>query len=66
MLKERVAGVINAEMEGIRERYAEILSRDEGSGGGVLTSVVEMGGEKARRSAEGTMEVVRGAVELGV
>ena len=58
--------MINDEMEGIRERYREILSKDGEDGGADLRGVVEMGGEKARRSAEGTMEVVREAVELGV
>lgn len=66
MLKERLAMAINDELGEVRERYAQIMSRTDKDGGAYLREVVEHGGEKARRSAEGTMDLVRGAVELGI
>lgn len=61
VLKERVAGAVSGEMEGVRERFEEIMGR----GGGFLEGVAEEGRGKAWESAEGTMRVVRGVVELG-
>ncbi|KAK4217329.1 mitochondrial tryptophan--tRNA ligase [Rhypophila decipiens] len=65
-LKGKLAGRINDELGGVRERYAAIMGRTERDGGEYLREVVEFGGKKARESAEGTMEIVRAAVELGI
>ncbi|KAM7223582.1 mitochondrial tryptophan--tRNA ligase [Rhypophila decipiens] len=65
-LKGKLAGRINEELGEVRERYADIMGRTERDGGEYLREVVEFGGKKARESAEGTMEIVRGAVELGI
>ncbi|KAK0629822.1 hypothetical protein B0T17DRAFT_526647 [Bombardia bombarda] len=59
-LKNRVAEAVDAELAPIRERYAEYLAKGE-----LIDRLVEEGAEKARESAEGTMRLVREAVELG-
>lgn len=60
-LKTKVADVLVGEIPAIGERYREFLEKD---GGRYLDAVEERGAEVARRSAEGTMEVVRRAVGL--
>ncbi|KAM7187744.1 mitochondrial tryptophan--tRNA ligase [Rhypophila sp. PSN 637] len=65
-LKGKLAGRINEELGEVRERYAALMGRTERDGGEYLREVVEFGGKKARESAEGTMRIVRGAVELGI
>lgn len=55
-LKERVAeGVVKA-MDGVGERFKEIMARD---GGKYLEGVAEDGASKARESADKTMRIVR-------
>lgn len=60
-LKVAVADVLVEEIPGIGERYRAFLGRD---GGRYLDEVEERGAGAARRSAEGTMEVLRRAVGL--
>ena len=61
VLKGRVAEAVNGELDGIRERWKEVMSKGEG----YLEGVAEEGRVKAAESAEGTMRLVREAVELG-
>ncbi len=60
-LKSRCAEVVEREVGPIRERYNEIIADTKR-----LDEIAEEGGAKARESAEGTMKLVREAVELGV
>ncbi|KAI8635034.1 tryptophanyl-tRNA synthetase [Xylariaceae sp. FL1651] len=60
-LKTRCAEAVIAELDGVRERYIEVLGRH---GGKYLTEVEAAGAEVARRSAEETMRLVRHAVGL--
>lgn len=60
-LKLAVADVLVEEIPAIGERYREFLGRDRGR---YLDEVEARGASVARRSAEGTMEVVRRAVGL--
>lgn len=57
-LKERVAQVVDGHLEPIRERFEGVL----GGEGKVLEEAARVGAEKARRSAEATMKLVREAV----
>lgn len=59
-LKRRVAEVVNDELGPVRERFEEFMGRRE-----YVDQVIADGASDARRSAEGTMELVREAVELG-
>lgn len=61
-LKERTAKAVTKGLEGVRERYLELLDGD----GKKLDEIAEEGGRKARASAEETMKAVRAAVGLGV
>jgi tryptophanyl-tRNA synthetase len=60
-LKERVAeGVVRA-MDGVGERFREIMERD---GGRYLEDVAEDGARTARESADKTMRIVRQAMGM--
>ncbi|KAK0710908.1 hypothetical protein B0H67DRAFT_539899 [Lasiosphaeris hirsuta] len=59
-LKMRVAELVNAELQPVRERFHEFMAQEEH-----LDSVIRDGAMKARESAENTMKDVREAVELG-
>ncbi|KAI1174157.1 tryptophanyl-tRNA synthetase [Nemania sp. FL0916] len=58
-LKTRCARAVKAELEGVRERFAELLVRH---GGKYLDDVEAAGAEVARRNAEETMRAVRDVV----
>ncbi|TLD28314.1 hypothetical protein PspLS_03849 [Pyricularia sp. CBS 133598] len=60
-LKAAVADAVVEGLAGIRERYLEILAKDDGN---YLDEVALEGAIKARANAENTMEVVRGAIGL--
>ncbi|OLN81516.1 Tryptophan-tRNA ligase, mitochondrial [Colletotrichum chlorophyti] len=60
-LKETVSGAVIQGLAGIRERYVELLSVDEGR---YLDAVEAQGARKARLSAEETMAAVREATGL--
>jgi tryptophanyl-tRNA synthetase len=60
-LKTAVADLVVHELEGVRDRYAEIREEE-----GYLTDVLETGTRKAKESAEETMALVRDAVGLGM
>ena len=57
-LRETVAQVVDCHLESSRERFEGVL----GGEGGVLQEAASVGAEKARRSAEATMKLVRDAV----
>ncbi|KAF5026394.1 hypothetical protein F66182_1522 [Fusarium sp. NRRL 66182] len=59
-LKDMVTDTVIEGLGGIRERYHELL----GKGDEYLDSIEAMGAEKARKSAEETMQIVRQAVGL--
>ncbi|SCV30224.1 related to tryptophan-tRNA ligase, mitochondrial [Fusarium fujikuroi] len=59
-LKEMVSDTVVGGLDGIRDRYTELLDK----GDEYLDSIETIGAEKARKSAEETMQVVRGAVGL--
>uniref|UniRef100_A0A0D2Y2S7 tryptophan--tRNA ligase n=1 Tax=Fusarium oxysporum (strain Fo5176) TaxID=660025 RepID=A0A0D2Y2S7_FUSOF len=59
-LKEMVSDAVIGGLDGIRDRYTELLKK----GDGYLDSIEAIGAEKARKSAEETMQVVREAVGL--
>jgi tryptophanyl-tRNA synthetase len=59
--KEKVSTTIADHLEPIRERYNELIHRDEGS---LLSTVAEEGAAKAAALAKGTMAAVRNAVGL--
>lgn len=59
-LKEMVSDAVIGGLDGIRDRYAELLDK----GDKYLDSIEAIGAEKARKSAEETMQVVREAVGL--
>ncbi|KAF5720019.1 tryptophanyl-tRNA synthetase [Fusarium globosum] len=59
-LKEMVSDTVVSGLDGIRDRYTELLDK----GDEYLDSIEAIGAEKARKSAEETMQVVRGAVGL--
>ncbi|KAF5648270.1 tryptophanyl-tRNA synthetase [Fusarium sp. NRRL 25303] len=59
-LKEMVSDTVVGGLDGIRDRYTELLDK----GDKYLDSIEAIGAEKARKSAEETMQVVRGAVGL--
>ncbi|KAK4462490.1 mitochondrial tryptophan--tRNA ligase [Cladorrhinum samala] len=63
-LKERTAKAVIKGLEGVRERYLDLLDGD--GNGKRLDEIAEEGGRKARASAEETMKAVRAAVGLGV
>lgn len=60
-LKQTVSGAIIQGLAGIRERYVDLMSADDGR---YLDLVEAQGAEKARRSAEETMTIVREATGL--
>lgn len=60
-LKNLCADSIIAELDGVQERWMELLDRD---GGRYLDEVAAAGAEVARRNAEETMRLVRSAVGL--
>ncbi|KAI6382904.1 hypothetical protein MCOR25_000419 [Pyricularia grisea] len=60
-LKQAVADAVIEGLAGIRERYLEILAKDDGK---YLDKVALEGAVKARANAEKTMEVVRAAIGL--
>ena len=60
-LKTAVADVLVGEIPAIGVRYREFLGRD---GGEYLDEVEDRGARAARKSADGTMEVVKRAVGL--
>ncbi|KAF5672398.1 tryptophanyl-tRNA synthetase [Fusarium denticulatum] len=59
-LKEMVSDAVIGGLDGIRDRYTELLDK----GDKYLDSIEAIGAEKARKSAEETMQVVREAVGL--
>ncbi|KAL9568593.1 hypothetical protein ACKAV7_007179 [Fusarium commune] len=59
-LKEMVSDAVIGGLDGIRDRYTELLDK----GDGYLDSIEAIGAEKARKSAEETMQIVRHAVGL--
>ncbi|KAJ4143158.1 Tryptophan--tRNA ligase, mitochondrial [Fusarium oxysporum] len=59
-LKEMVSDAVIGGLDGIRDRYTELLKK----GDGYLDLIEAIGAEKARKSAEETMQVVREAVGL--
>lgn len=61
VLKQRVAESTIAAMEGIRERYLQLLAEDDG---GFIDHVAKEGARKARLRAAETMSIVREAVGL--
>ncbi|KAI0122642.1 putative tryptophanyl-tRNA synthetase [Daldinia grandis] len=61
-LKELVARAVCDELRGVGERHADFLNR---KGGKWLDELEAEGAEVARRNAEETMRMVRGAVGLG-
>ncbi|KAK3313457.1 tryptophanyl-tRNA synthetase [Apodospora peruviana] len=63
ILKEQVAKAVNAELEPIREKFNEIMSRDK-EHPGYLNQVIMTGRSRARSSAANTMRIVRQACEL--
>ena len=60
-LKETAADAINRGLGNIRERYLEVLAKDDGK---YIDHVAEQGAQKARANAEETMDIVRSAVGL--
>ncbi|KAI3336569.1 tryptophanyl-tRNA synthetase [Xylariaceae sp. AK1471] len=60
-LKARCAEAVTAELNGIRERYIDLLERQ---GGKYLDDIEAAGAEVARKNAEETMRLVRSAVGL--
>ncbi|KAI1282278.1 tryptophanyl-tRNA synthetase [Xylaria sp. FL0933] len=60
-LKARCADAVIAELDGIPERFAELLQRQ---GGKYLEDIEAAGAEVARKNAEETMRLVRSAVGL--
>jgi len=62
-LKAACAQAVVKELDGVRERYMELLDRQCGK---YLDDIEAEGAEVARRNAEETMRVVRDAVGLGV
>lgn len=60
ILKATVADAVIDGLQGVSERYKNILSSDDG----YLDRVADHGTAKARRSAGETMEIVREAVGL--
>ncbi|KAI1074085.1 hypothetical protein F5B20DRAFT_574334 [Whalleya microplaca] len=61
-MKEKVADSIVSELDGVRDRYNEVLTK---KGGKYLMEIEAAGAEVARRNAEDTMRLVREAVGLG-
>ncbi|KAG5752468.1 hypothetical protein H9Q72_001148 [Fusarium xylarioides] len=59
-LKEMVSDAVIGGLDGIRDRYTELLDK----GDKYLDSIEAIGAEKGRKSAEETMQVVREAVGL--
>lgn len=59
--KEKVADSVEASLRPIRERYSELLNRQQGR---FLDLVAEQGATKARESAAETMRQVRDAIGL--
>ncbi|KAF5642908.1 tryptophanyl-tRNA synthetase [Fusarium tjaetaba] len=59
-LKDMVSDAVIGGLDGIRDRYTELLDK----GDKYLDSIEAIGAEKARKSAEETMQVVREAVGL--
>ncbi|KAF5679838.1 tryptophanyl-trna synthetase [Fusarium heterosporum] len=59
-LKDMVADAVVGGLDGIRDRYISLLSK----GDEYLDSVEEIGAQKARKSADDTMQSVRDAVGL--
>lgn len=60
-LKKSVGDAIVKELEGVRERYEEILDR---GGGQWVEQIQREGAEKARANADETMRMVRDVVGL--
>lgn len=60
LLKERTADAVVKELEGVGDRYRELLAM----GGGRLDEIEAVGAQKARRSADVTMRLVKEAVGL--
>ncbi len=61
VLKRKVSDAVARGIGGIRERYLELLSRDDGR---YLDHVETLGARKARANAEQTMDSVRSAVGI--
>lgn len=57
-LKEKVAEVVDGHLAPIRTRFEEIVGGD----GRIIEEAAQTGAEKARKSAESTMQAVRHAV----
>lgn len=57
-LKEMVSDAVVTGLDGIRDRYLELV----GKGDEYLDSIEAVGARKARESAEETMQLVRGAI----
>ncbi|RSL95550.1 hypothetical protein CEP52_012031 [Fusarium oligoseptatum] len=57
-LKEMVSDAVITGLDGIRDRYLELV----GKGDEYLDSIEAVGARKARESAEETMQLVRGAI----
>ncbi|KAI9824825.1 MAG: Tryptophan--tRNA ligase, mitochondrial [Phylliscum demangeonii] len=60
-LKRDVADCVSAGLAGVRDAYERVMAADDGR---YLDDVAAKGGEKARRSADETMALVREAVGL--
>lgn len=58
-LKEDLAAKISEGLQGVRDRYAQVMSEDDGK---YLDYVAAQGAEKARASAEETMALIAPAV----
>ena len=61
VLKEEVARVVAEHLEPMREEYLRLMSEKED---GRLAEIAEEGAQRARKSAEATMKLVREAVGL--
>jgi tryptophanyl-tRNA synthetase len=57
--KALVSHTISTALEGIRQRYAEVMAEDDGR---YLDHIEAEGAERARASAKATMTIVREAV----
>ncbi|KAI5928784.1 hypothetical protein F4810DRAFT_705716 [Camillea tinctor] len=61
VLKEAAADAVVRELEGVRERFQEVLKRRDGA---YLDEIEAVGAAEARKSAEETMRMVRRVVGL--
>ncbi|KAF2142818.1 uncharacterized protein K452DRAFT_269300 [Aplosporella prunicola CBS 121167] len=60
-LKQHVNDVVNAELEPIRSKYNELISKDQGK---ALAEIAHEGAQKASASAAATMKIVKEAIGL--